>query len=69
MQLVSGAIGFIGLGVMGFPMAENLVKKLPLSSTLYVFDISEDLIEKLCSVGQGRAYGCESAKDVSEKSV
>jgi hypothetical protein len=40
------AIGFIGLGTIGYPMAENLIKKIHPLVKLYVFDVSEDVVRK-----------------------
>jgi 3-hydroxyisobutyrate dehydrogenase-like beta-hydroxyacid dehydrogenase len=39
-------IGFIGLGVMGFPMAENLKQKTP-NSTMYIYDKDERAVARL----------------------
>lgn len=41
-------VGFIGLGIMGGPMAKQMVSK---GSELLVFDISEKAVEELVSVG------------------
>lgn len=40
------AIGFIGLGAMGYPMAFNLATKLP-NTTLYANDVYPDHIKRL----------------------
>ena len=69
MSPVYAAVGFIGLGIMGLPMAENLDKKLPSSSHLYVFDVVEEVTRKLSSREKGRVHACISAKDVVVKSV
>ena len=62
-------IGFVGLGIMGRPMAENLVKKLPPSSQLYIFDINKEVMKEVSSLGQGKVHVCTSAKEVAERSV
>ncbi|KAB8349483.1 hypothetical protein FH972_023510 [Carpinus fangiana] len=64
----SRAIGFIGLGAMGYPMAENLIKKMPKGSKIYVFDLDEDCVGKLCSAAVGKAEACANARQVAERS-
>ncbi|WP_456109737.1 NAD(P)-dependent oxidoreductase [Roseburia hominis] len=54
-------IGFIGLGIMGESMCENIVKKH--DDTVYVFDFVEEKVKKLEAVG---AVGCSSSKEVAE---
>ena len=54
-------IGFIGLGIMGVPMAKNLIAA---GYSLVVYDIAEDSVEKLVSAGAER--GCSPA-DVAAK--
>lgn len=44
-------IGFIGLGIMGKPMAENLLKS---GIDLMVFDLNENIVETLCNQGASR---------------
>ncbi len=53
-------IGFIGLGIMGKPMALNLIKA---GHKLAVFDIKPEPVEELLKNG---AEGCISAKNVAE---
>jgi 2-hydroxy-3-oxopropionate reductase len=55
-------IGFIGLGIMGCPMAKNLLKK---GYSLTVYDIVPEKIEELVAAG---AKAGSSSKDVAEKS-
>lgn len=55
-------IGFIGLGIMGFPMARNLLKaKLPLT----VYTRSRDKVERLEAEGARGAY---SPREVAQAS-
>ena len=54
-------IGFIGLGIMGVPMAKNLIAA---GYSLVVYDIAEASVEKLVSAGAER--GCSPA-DVAAK--
>ena len=42
-------IGFIGLGIMGESMSENIVKKH--DDTVYVFDFVKEKVELLVSKG------------------
>ena len=58
----NGTIGFIGLGVMGKPMAKNLVRK---GYSLIVFDIKPEPVAEL--VEMGAESGCSPA-DVASKS-
>jgi len=55
-------IGFIGLGIMGRPMAGHLVKA---GYTVHVCDLSEEPVRHLCSLG---ARGCTCCKEVAQKS-
>ena len=62
-------VGFIGLGAMGFPMVENLDKKLPSSVKIYVFDVSADAIQRITAKNPARVLSCTSSKEVAENSV
>ena len=55
-------IGFIGLGIMGCPMARNLLKK---GYSLTVYDIVSEKVDDLVEAG---AKAGSSNKDVAEKS-
>jgi len=63
------AVGFIGLGTMGIPMVENLVKKLPSSTKIYVYDVSEEAVKKIEAENKGKVYACRNSKEVAGKSV
>lgn len=54
-------IGFIGLGIMGESMCENIIKKH--DDTVYVFDFVKEKVEKLAALG---AVACASSKEVAE---
>lgn len=54
-------IGFIGLGIMGESMCENILKKS--DAEVYVYDISKDKVNKLLKLG---AIEAESAKEIGE---
>lgn len=55
-------IGFIGLGIMGKPMAKNLIKA---GYNLVVFDLNSDAVDNVVAVGaeEGKSIG-----DVASKS-
>ncbi|WAO95328.1 Hypothetical protein NCS54_01294200 [Fusarium falciforme] len=61
--------GVIGLGIIGYGMAANLRKKLPSSTTLHVFDINQEVIQRL--INEFGSYGkievASSAKDLVSK--
>ena len=56
-------IGFIGLGIMGESMCENIVKKH--DDTVYVFDFVKEKVELLASKG---AAACADSVELAEKS-
>ncbi len=56
-------IGFIGLGIMGESMCENIVKKH--NDTVYCNDHKESQVLKLESFG---AVGCKTNAEIAEKS-
>jgi len=55
-------IGFIGLGIMGKPMAAHLVKA---GHTVHVCDVVEEPVKYICSLG-GKA--CTCCREVAQKS-
>ncbi|MGN1201786.1 MAG: NAD(P)-binding domain-containing protein, partial [Eubacterium sp.] len=55
-------IGFIGLGIMGESMCENIVKKH--NDTVYCSDINKQKVEKLEKLG---ALGCENNIELAKK--
>lgn len=56
-------IGFIGLGIMGESMCENIVKKH--DDIVYCLDFSLEKVAKLVAVG---AVGCKNSLELAEKS-
>ena len=54
-------LGFIGLGIMGRPMASHLVKA---GHTVHVCDLAEESVKLLCSLG---AKACSCCKEVAQK--
>lgn len=69
MDFTNKSIGFVGLGVMGYPMVKNLVKKLPQPVNVYVFDLVTQQMHVLSSHSNGKVEPCGSAKDVADKVV
>lgn len=63
------SVGFIGLGTMGLPMAENLISKLPSGSKMYVYDIFEDAVRKFKAQHPDAVVPCGSAREATEHSV
>jgi 2-hydroxy-3-oxopropionate reductase len=55
-------LGFIGLGIMGKPMAGHLVKA---GHTVHVCDLVEASVKHLCGLG---GKGCVCCKEVAQKS-
>lgn len=55
-------IGFIGLGIMGESMSENIVKKH--NDTVYVFDFVKEKVDLLVSKG---AVACKSSLEIAQK--
>lgn len=56
-------IGFIGLGIMGHPMARNLMKA---GHSLVAYDIVPDLLNRAVDSGAARAASCREAAERSE---
>jgi len=55
-------LGFIGLGIMGKPMASHLVKA---GHTVHVCDLVKESVKHLCSLG-GKACSC--CREIAQKS-
>lgn len=56
-------IGFIGLGIMGESMCENIIKKH--DGSVFCFDINQAQVKKLAALG---AIACESSVEVTQNS-
>lgn len=63
------SVGFVGLGIMGFPMAKNLISKLPPGSKIFIYDVFEDAINRFKALFPDAAVPCSSAREVTENSV
>lgn len=55
-------VGFIGLGIMGKPMAGHLIKK---GFETYLFDLNTEAVNELGNLG---GYPCKSNQEVAENS-
>lgn len=62
-------LGFIGLGVMGYPMALNLLNRLETGTRLHVYDVSSQVLDKFKQEAPNLVSICSSARDVAERSV
>ena len=51
------AVGFIGLGIMGGPMAENLLEK---GHSLLVYDVDPEAVERAVRAGAWTRCGNSS---------
>lgn len=60
-EITNMKIGFVGLGIMGESMSENIVKKH--DDKVYVFDFVKEKVDKLAAIG---AVPCESSREVAE---
>ncbi len=54
-------LGFIGLGIMGVPMAGHL---LTAGYTVYIYDLASEAVKKLASQG---ALACSHGREVAQK--
>ncbi|KAI9808856.1 MAG: hypothetical protein M1827_007179 [Pycnora praestabilis] len=67
-ELPHATYGFIGLGSMGYPMAQNLRSKIPPSSKLVVCEVVKPQLERFVSETKGDIEIGETPKEVVEKS-
>jgi 3-hydroxyisobutyrate dehydrogenase len=63
------SIGWIGLGLMGVPMVENLIKKTPESTQFHLYDVNEVAVQELSARYPERSHQAKSSREVAEKSV
>lgn len=71
---LSSQAGFIGLGLMGLPMARNLAQELPQGAELYIYDISDKAMHTLETSEEkdkftARITRCSSPRDVASRVV
>jgi hypothetical protein len=62
-------IGFIGLGMMGVPMIENLIRKTPPTTHFHVFDVSDEAVRQLCEQYPERVQSAKTSREVAERAV
>ncbi|PYI03120.1 hypothetical protein BO78DRAFT_421847 [Aspergillus sclerotiicarbonarius CBS 121057] len=67
-QFDSTQVGFIGLGAMGKHMAQQLVKKLPDTAHVYIYDVANAPVEELAQEHPGKVIPCTSPKHVTQNS-
>lgn len=63
------SLGFIGLGAMGKPMAEQLAIKLPATTKIMLYDVIESSMTELTEKYPGKVIAGSSPKEVAENSV
>lgn len=63
------AVGFIGLGTMGYPMAQNLARKLPETTRITVYDVNTRAIDGIVAEFPGKVVAGKSGHDVFSQSV
>ena len=62
-------VGFIGLGAMGRPMVSHLANKLPADSQIWVYDVVEQIVDKICAEYPGRVLKATNPRNVAEQVV
>jgi 3-hydroxyisobutyrate/3-hydroxypropionate dehydrogenase len=67
--LPNATYGFIGIGVMGWGMAQNLRKKMPKSSTLLICELDKPRRDKFVAETQGFMEVANFPKEVAEQAV
>ena len=61
------SIGFIGLGMMGVPMVENVIQKTDVK--IFVNDVVEAPVKHLCDQYPNRVQSRSNAREIAEVSV
>lgn len=71
LPLPQGTYGFIGIGVMGFPMAQNLRRKMPKESKLLICEVNQSQIDQFLDETQPREQieVISTPKEIAEKAV
>ncbi len=67
--LPDATYGFIGIGVMGWGMAQNLRKKIPKSCTLIICELNKPRRDKFIAETEGLLKVAESPREVAEQAV
>lgn len=61
--------GFVGIGVMGWGMANNLRAKLPPDATLVICEVNKDRLDQWLKQAPGPVSVAATPKAVAEQSV
>ena len=67
--MIAIAKTYLGLGNMGYRMAQNLRSKLPADSELVVCEVVQSVLEKFVGETHGLVKVANTPKEVSEQSV
>lgn len=62
-------LGFIGLSVMGYPLAVNLLKNLDACSRLQVYAVTSRVLDKLKDEDSDLLSASSSAREVADRVV
>ena len=62
-------IGFIGLGLMGVPMLENLIRKTESHVSFYVYDVVDEPVNHIIEQFPDRVKRGLNAKDIAAHAV
>lgn len=68
-NLPTATYGYIGIGVMGFPMAQNLRRRIPKSSKMIINEINKSAVDKFLSETQPNENitAVSTAKEVAQQ--
>jgi len=67
--LPNATYGFIGIGAMGWGMAQSLRRKMPQTSTLIICELNKPRRDEFVAETQGLITVVESPKEVAEQAV
>jgi 3-hydroxyisobutyrate/3-hydroxypropionate dehydrogenase len=67
--LPNATYGFIGIGVMGWPMAQSLRRRMPKSSALVICELNKSRRDNFIAETEGLIKVAESPKEVTEQAV
>lgn len=63
------SIGVVGVGAMGEQMVINVAHKTDPDVRVYINDLNEAVVQRLCTDFTGKVNKCSTAGDVAERSV
>lgn len=67
--LPDATYGFIGIGVMGWGMAQNLRRRMPKASTLIICELNKPRRDMFIAETEGLLKVADSPKEVAERAV